>query len=383
MFKKTTSLISINMPRDMYEAYKKDFQNYIVTVGNVCSANCFFCSQKWNPPGVIKDLKRFLTMKEIKRFTNLYSDRVNLIASAYHTNSGEFFLHPNAAEILDFLATKNKLSNNALIFTNGMNLTVEHIKIIKKLNLYLYLSLNSANITTRGKIMGGSYLKNKNAIDSVNMLDKYDVNYSVWIVPLQSTLNNGDLESTIRYLKNSKVESIVIHRPGYTKYTPSHIANELTIPDKELLDFILLMKQRYKVNLDIERLSAISKFRNIFYVLSELFKNAKHLNNKRKLFLCAETVKDILPLVLKKMEMQNYKIKVVKSKVFGGNVDCAGLLLVEDYICAIKEFLEQKQNKKPDIIILPRISFDINMEDLSMAPVRKIENRYELKLILV
>ena len=383
MFPKTTSSIPLNMPRDVYEAYKKDFQNGCVTVGNICSANCFFCLQKWNPPGVIKDLKRFLTMKEIKHFTNLYLNRIECISSAFHTNPGEFFLHPNAIEILYFLATRNKSLKNLGIFTNGMDLSVEHIKIIKKLNLYLYLSLNSADIITRRKIMGGSYFKNKNAIDSIYTLDKYDVNYHVWIVPLRSNLNNGDVESTIRYLKNSKVESIDIHRPGYTKYTPSHIAKELTIPDKELFEFILLMKKKHKVNIDIERLSAGSKFKDIFYRLRTLFKNTKNLHIKKKLFLCSKAVEDILPLVLIKMEMQNYKIKVVESKVFGGNVDCAGLLLVEDYICAIEEFLRQSQNRKPEVIILPRVSFDINMEDLSMTPVRKIQNRYKLKLILV
>jgi len=379
---KLTNPISIDMPEGTYAAYKKDFQSGRITVGNVCSADCFFCSQKWNPAGVIKDLKRFLTMEEVKHFTNLYLGRVTLIGGAFHTNSGEFFLHPDAAEILELLAAKNKLPSNTQIFTNGMDLTLEHIKVIKKLKLNLCLSLNTASITAREKIMGSGYGKHKNAVDSIYALDKYDVNYRVWIVPLRKSINNGDLASTIRYLKKSKVKLISLHSPGYTKYTPSVIAKELAITDKELFDFILLMKQKYNVNVDFDRYSLAAKFKNIFQMLYNLSKNGKHLNKKSKLFLCSETAKDILPLVLMKKGFHNYKIKVVKSKVFGGNIDCAGLLLVKDYISAVKEFLRIKQNGKPDVIILPSVSFDINGEDLSMTPVREIEDRCKIKLIL-
>lgn len=373
----------MNIPKDIYEAYKKDYQNGMVSIGNVCAANCFFCSQRWNPPGVIKDLKRFLTIEEIKHFTDTYLDKASVIASAFHTNIGEFFLHPDAAEILDFLAGKNKLKKNTMIVTNGMDLTQNHIKIIKKLNLGLFLSLNSANIAIRKEIMGSSYQKNKNAIDSVHLLDKYGVSYSVWIVPLRRTLDNADVENTVRFLKKSKARSINIHGPGYTKYTPSNIARELAISDKELFDFVLSMKQKYNVNIDLERMTSISKVSVLFNMLSKLFMDEKSLNSKKKLFLCAATVEEELSLLLKQLKIKNYKIKTVKSRVFGGNIDCAGLLLVEDYLYAIKEFLEKEKNKKPEVIILPHRSFDINMEDLSMAPVKKIEDKYKIKLILV
>jgi len=117
----------------MYAAYKKDFQNGIISVGDVCNANCFFCSQKWNPPGVIKRLGRFLTMDEIKHFTT-YLYKVKWINSGIHTNTGEFFLHPNAIEILNYLAANDKLSehNYSPVYSNGMGLTLEHILLLKK-----------------------------------------------------------------------------------------------------------------------------------------------------------------------------------------------------------------------------------------------------------
>ena len=110
-------------------------------------------------------------------------------------------------------------------------------------------------------------------------------------------------------------------------------------------------------------------------MLYELFNNTDHLNSKSKLFLCSQAVENILPLALTKLGIPNYRIKTVKSRVFGGSIDCAGLLLVEDYIYAIKEFLGEKQNKKPEIVILSSAGFDNNNEDLRMTPVCKIERQ--------
>lgn len=369
------------MEKSVYEAYKKDFQNGIVTVGNICSADCFFCSQRYNPPGVIQSLKRFLSLEEIKHFIGLYLSRFQWIASAIHTNSGEFFLHPNAAEILNFLATKKRL-DEVILFTNGMNLTLEHIKLIKKLNLFLCLSLNSANVEYRMKIMGGSYIENIKAINSLEILDRYGLKYSVWIVPTISALNNGDLENSIKYLKNYKCRTVKIHRPGYTKYTPLDIAKELTIPDQVLLDFILTMRKRYKINITFEVLFGLEKIKIFLGAIRMLFNNTIY-SKKRKLFLCSYGMKEIAPLILKTNRYDKYSIKVVKSNVFGGNVDCAGLLLVEDYVFAIDEFLRQNEDKKPEVLILPRRSFDINLEDLSMVSPRILETKYKAKLVLI
>lgn len=371
---------SINLPEDIYEAYKKDFQMDILTVGNVCSANCTFCSQKWNPPNIIRDLRRFLTVEEIKHFVSAYSNKIGMIASGYHTNSGEFFLHPHAADILEYLAATDKLSVNAEIFSNGMDLTEDHIKIIKALGLNFYLSLNTIDIHIRKNMMGGSFLKNRNALDALDVLEKHNVDYYVWIVPIRSNLVNGDLENTIKYLENSNVKSIQIHRPGYTKLTPPRIVDELNIPDKELLNVILSIKEKYKIEINLVILSPGLKSKNIFQRLTFFFKNAKDLILVKKLFCCAESAKNELPLVLSGMKMPDYDIQIVKSKVFGGNIDCTGLLLVEDYISAIEEYLENSQKEKPAIIILPRGSFDIMMDDLSMVSADKIRSKFNIEL---
>ena len=238
-----------NISGKIYEAYKKDFQNGMITVGNICSSSGFFCSQKWNPPGIFQNLNRFLTLDEIKHFSNLYLKDVNGIGSAIHNNSGEFFSHPRAIEILDFLALSDKICKQVPLFTNGFGLTEEIIKACKKIGLYLSFSLNSFDPWIRTNMMGGSYEQNKNAIDSIYKLDKYNVSYCIWIVPLKSNLENGDLERTIQRLNLSKASHIFIHLPGYTKYTPPRVIEELSISQEELQKFILAMREKYKIKI--------------------------------------------------------------------------------------------------------------------------------------
>jgi len=373
------------MSQDVYEAYKKDFQNGIVSIGNICSANCFFCSQKWNPPGVIRSLNRFLTLEEIKHFVNNYLNTIRWINSGIHTNTGEFFSHPHASQILDFLSTKKKIaSGETCIFSNGMDLTQDHIKIIKKTELTLCFSLNSSNINFRKKHMGGSYIQNKNALVSFDLINKNNVSCFVWLVPFRSAISNGDLERTIRNIKKSKIENIMINRPGFTRFTPFDIAKELTIPDHELREFFSIMERKYKIKTEIPgALIATEKIKVILNKLLRLLNNPTYSKTKKKLFLCSESAKDYLPLIFEKTKIKNYDIKAVKSRVFGGNVDCSGLLLVEDYIFAIEEYCEKRQNNPPELIILPSSSFDVNGEDLSMVSYKKIKEKYKVEVILV
>jgi len=371
----------MNLEKDIYEAYKKDFQNSAIGVGNICDADCFFCSQKWNPPGVTQDLRRFLTMEEIENLTEESGrKKLEFIGSGKHTNNGEFFIHPQALEILDFFKSKAMLTDCTNVFTDGMTLSEEHIKFIKKLNVVICLSLNSANVTIRKKMMGSSDAKNKNAIDAIDILEKYDLDYYIFTVPLRSILDNGDLENSIKFLKHSKVKEVIMNRPGYTKLTPEPIAKELSIDAKELFEFASLMKEKYNVNMSVASLSQMEIEKMISHWLESFFNKNKDLITKRKLFLCSESVKDIFPLVSKELKMEDYEIKVVKSREFGGNITSAGLLLVEDYIYAVDEFLKQEGRRKPECLIVPSISFDINKEDIRMVSYKEIENRCGIKV---
>ena len=109
--------VTLGLPRNVYDAYRRDFQNGTITLGNLCNAKCFFCSQSMNPPNVIQDYRKFLTFKQVTHFVDnyLHPTRRISIGSAIHLNSGEFFLHPRAADILRSLPPRP-----INVFTNGM-----------------------------------------------------------------------------------------------------------------------------------------------------------------------------------------------------------------------------------------------------------------------
>ncbi|MBF0485605.1 MAG: radical SAM protein [Candidatus Omnitrophica bacterium] len=374
----------LSMPADVYEAFKKDFQNGIITLGDVCSANCFFCSQKWNPPHVLKHLNRMLTLEEIEHFMDRHLKSPAWIGSAIHVNSGEFFCHPHVMDVLKLLVQKKRVEcNNMITFTNAMELTEEKLEIIKELNLCLHVSLHTTNISHRTKIMGGTQKKHQNAIATLSLLKKYKIHHLILLVPLKQSITSGDFEATVRNLTEINTTKIVVHRPGYTKYTPAHVIKELSVPDNFLHQYCLFLKKKYSANISYGfAMSDTDMNKDISESLRNLMKDKRNFSKRRKLFLYPASVRNVFPGVLKSLGMENDGSHMVKSQVFAGNVDCAGLLLVEDYLAAVKEFFLHNKGPRPEEIILPRASFDINDEDLSMTPATQIEKIYGTKVHL-
>jgi len=371
---------NFDLEKGVYQAYKKDFQNGVVTVGNICNANCFFCSQKWNPPGVVQDLKRFLTIEEIGHFSRRYLKKVACVGSALHVNSGEFFFHPQALEILSMLAPLRNL-NGVLVFTNGKILTEKHARLFKKFGLTPSLSLSSADYISQNIAARGNYFNRSAFGNSLSLLQKYKVDYSIWIVPSKTAFESGKLQKIINSLINWGVKTIIMHRPGYTRFTPKMVAEELSIADASLLDFVAKNQKRGKADIVFEVPEIQELLLQLHFAVRQLLK-MKRIANKKKLFLCPVPIEKKLSLVLSTLKIENYKIQSVKAEVFGGNVDCAGLLLIKDYITAIDQFFNSHHAWVPEVMILPQRSFDINLEDLSMTPARTLEEKYTTPVIL-
>ena len=72
----------------------------------------------------------------------------------------------------------------------------------------------------------------------------------------------------------------------------------------------------------------------------------------------------------------NYLVLPVKSRFFGGNIGCAGLLTVEDYLWAVTKVLKVR---KPDYLLLPGISFDDRGRDLTGRSYLEIEDYFKIK----
>lgn len=227
------------MPRIVFEAYRRDFQNGTITLGNVCNAQCFFCSQTMNPPGIIQDYRKFLTLEQVNYFLRHYLDptRNISIGSAIHLNSGEFFLHPRAAEIVRSLPAT---PINA--FTNGMCVTEDHVLALKERGAQLSFSINDASLANRLALMGGRVIHHELAFGLLDLLEKHELAYSLWLLPTRSRLDNGDLEYSFKQLARLG-KHFCLHTPGFTKHAPEHVVRELDISIDELLQLCILVKR--------------------------------------------------------------------------------------------------------------------------------------------
>ncbi len=364
--------VTLGLPRNVYDAYRRDFQNGTITLGNLCNAKCFFCSQSMNPPNVIQDYRKFLTFKQVTHFVDnyLHPTRRISIGSAIHLNSGEFFLHPRAADILRSLPPRP-----INVFTNGMRVTEDHVSALKERGAQLSFSINDASLPNRLAIMGGRMASHEAAFDLLGLLEKHELDYSLWLLPTRSSLDSGELEYSFKQLAPLR-RHFCLHTPGFTKFATDHVVRELNIPIEELLELCVFVRGRYCVDVGIENMPSLDAFEgHERYIAARLSESLEALRRSERvgsdedcLFLCSEAVSKVFPGALAAAGFGRAPWSSVKSTVFGGNVTVAGLLLIEDYLLAVRDHVAIG-GRPPQQIVVPRVSFDVNDEDLSMRPL--------------
>jgi hypothetical protein len=367
-----------NIPDDLYEYYRYEFQAGTVTIGSPCGVNCFFCSEKWNPPGLIKSIERYLTFEEVCHFAEAYLPKALWIGDwNRRIASGEFFCHPRSADILHYLASTQKLFDGTLITTNGMDLTTDHLQIIKQVGAVVCLSLPAYDTDVRQRIMGGPTEKHETAVCAASELDSLGIPYGVGIVPTRDALDGGDMQRLVEHLTAARPQDITVYRPGYTKYTPPQFSERLSITHDELFRFVARMQAEHGVNIHYAFPAGESMRGELAFMFSQW---PPHFGGKTKLFLCSQPVKDALKSCLRDIEMRDYHVRAVTSGLFGGNIDCAGLLTIDDYIRAIDEFLAG--HAKPELLVMPWASFPIDRQDVSGNSVHAIREKYGVKVAL-
>ncbi|MFW6034994.1 MAG: DUF512 domain-containing protein [Halothermotrichaceae bacterium] len=95
--------------------------------------------------------------------------------------------------------------------------------------------------------------------------------------------------------------------------------------------------------------------------------------------LAEDMIKDVIENIQRDLDYNiNIDVFAVKNNLFGGSIMAAGLLVVDDIINKMK-----KLHKKYDLIILPRIIFDIFGNDLTGNNYKKIEKKLNLNVHLV
>lgn len=86
-----------------------------------------------------------------------------------------------------------------------------------------------------------------------------------------------------------------------------------------------------------------------------------------------------IKLGIEKLLGMDMDICVIENNWFGGSIMCTGLLVAEDIIDGLMKY---KLNKKPDLIILPPLPFDMNGRDLSGRYYYEIEEAVNVKTVI-
>lgn len=112
----------------------------------------------------------------------------------------------------------------------------------------------------------------------------------------------------------------------------------------------------------------------------------KSINSKgarNPMILAAKAGVPLIEEALKKLGFAQRKDTVVctLNHYFGGNISAAGLLVVDDFICTIKN--EIANGKRPDLFILPASAFDTRGRDLLGVSYEKIVENFAAEVELV
>ncbi|GAV21962.1 DUF512 domain-containing protein [Carboxydothermus pertinax] len=109
--------------------------------------------------------------------------------------------------------------------------------------------------------------------------------------------------------------------------------------------------------------------------LRQIIKKIETQNAKSPLILTSALAVLLIKKGLRKLG-KRYPVLPVKSRFFGGNIKSAGLLTVDDYICAVKKAVTLL---KPDYLLLPSISFDHRGRDLTGKSYLEIEELFNIR----
>lgn len=117
-------------------------------------------------------------------------------------------------------------------------------------------------------------------------------------------------------------------------------------------------------------------------IIKQINDSLKRYNCNNALIITSGLAYNLLVELFKNSNLEfKYNIIAAKNRFFGGNIKCAGLLTIQDISDTVKEYI--KENKMPDIIILPPIMFDNKKADLSGRNLKEIEDEFKIPIELI
>lgn len=414
----------------------------ILPLTSACNVRCVFCSHRQNPPGVEAYRLRPRTLEQVEEMLSFMEPALPVVIGESVTRvlEGEPFTHPKIKDILTMIRTMLP-STPIQVTTNGTLLEEDMVKFLSNIdNLTLYLSLNSANVNNRTRLMNDQLADR--AVAAPGLLSRYEIDYHGSLVAMPHIIGWTDLEFSIKLLADKGAATIRIFLPGFTKLAPEECKFDPSLRER-LARFVADMRREVDVPLTLEPPYLNDLFADVIGVIKDTpasmvgispgdmivsvegtrpfsrfhaFQMVKKLRSPRLVLqrggreltvqmhkaageksglvmdfdLAPETIEDVyraarrrraanvlvlsselaapileMGLAQRANESCDVEVLPVKSNFYGGSIMSAGLLVVSDYVRALQGLLTHRPGKKPDLALVPYISFDPSGRDLT------------------
>lgn len=348
-------------------------------ISAVCNSRCIFCSNQLNPFPITRNI--FRDLEDIKLQLTLmppqYTGPIRLSDSLPgRIAEGEAFLHPQFFKIIELV--RRRFISNLLCFTTNGSMLDE--SFLKELARFRPIELAVAIHSTRPELLARIFSMNERAaggsIRSLELISKYHFQLIGVMVILPAICGWNDIERSYANFVRHGARSMILWWPGYTIRTPGKIVQELKCPLAAFTDFAERMRKTHKIPLlphpDMAAALDLPLSKIMALTLQGNIRNGAG-PYRRVLWLTSEAAAERLAAGIAKQASafpNQHDVFPVKNLTYGGNIFCAGLLMVADFIAAGKEALARRPDT--ELILIPDMPFDSLLMDLSGRPAYQI-----------
>lgn len=333
----------------------------VLPLSSVCNAKCLFCSNRMNPFPIHRC--GFRPFKEVSE--QLFQNMRNLgphveirlsDAMPGSISEGEATLHPQFFKICKLI--RQQLPTNPLhITTNGALLTEEFISKMAELKpFHLCISYHSTNVDHWTKIYGMNEKQFDIATNAWQLCKDAGLCLSGAIVALPNLVGYEDLKETMLFMNSFSPFGLVLWEPGYSKLADAEMLELMTVDHEEFKAFAYEMYEAcdnvaITWEKDPNRSLRIQPYNYMVDSMRERI-------YRKVMWLTGEAAYDrLVKLVAHDNQFfpnEHYVHKVI-NHTYGGNIDCNGLLLIDDLRKAVYEV---RLISEPDLIIIPNNMLD-------------------------
>lgn len=333
----------------------------ILPISTVCNAKCIFCSNKMNPFKIHRC--GFRPLKEVSEqlyhsmsFIGHTSEIRLSDAIPGSLSEGEATLHPKFFEICKLIRGARPF-NPLHITTNGSLLTEEFISKMQKYEpFHLCISYHSHDMNNWCKIYGLSEKQYETATNAWQLCKDAGFCLSGAIVAMPNVVGYDDIRETMLWMNSFEPFGMVLWEPGYSRLADAEMLENMTV-DRE--EFKAFANEMYKacdntlINWDKDPDLPLSV--NTYRLMMDTIREKVR---KKVMWLTGECAYDRLVERIaydsQFIGNEHYVQKVV-NHTYGGNIDCNGLLLIDDLRKAV---FEGRLVFEPDLVIASNVMLD-------------------------